>query len=238
MSTKKIQLLDGLDFVHYNKEQKLTDEQKVQVRKNINAGEPQIQVDWNQSDPTAKDFVRNRPCYEDEIEEVFERTLYGTEYLVDAEFCENLWKNRYTATFVVNGVKCPYNIFNDKVTETYRSIRLNVPGATAIQSHGIAWHKSSGSDVFDKIFFTSSFFNKKERENATTTISFSLKTKILRELDEKFIPDSIARIKDINEAMSTDDEIIDMLIEEDMLIAITDSDGSILVDENENILTW
>lgn len=40
------------------------------------------------------------------------------------------------------------------------------------------------------------------------------------------------------EGIASDEEIIDILIEEDMLFAITDSDGSILADENENILTW
>ena len=39
MSTKKIQILNNLDFVSYN-EQTLTDEQKVQVRENIGAGVP------------------------------------------------------------------------------------------------------------------------------------------------------------------------------------------------------
>ena len=37
MSTKKLQILNGLDFVRYN-EQTLTDEQKAQVRENIGAG--------------------------------------------------------------------------------------------------------------------------------------------------------------------------------------------------------
>ena len=38
--------------------------------------------------------------------------------------------------------------------------------------------------------------------------------------------------------IATDDEIIDMLIEEDMMTAVTDSDGAVLADENNNILLW
>ena len=38
--------------------------------------------------------------------------------------------------------------------------------------------------------------------------------------------------------IATDDEIIDMLIEEDMVAAVTDSDGAVLADENNNILLW
>lgn len=52
---------------------------------------------------------------------------------------------------------------------------------------------------------------------------------------KKYVDDSIASI---GEAASTDSEIIDVLIQEDMLFAFTDSTGSILTDENNNILTW
>lgn len=38
--------------------------------------------------------------------------------------------------------------------------------------------------------------------------------------------------------IATDDEIISLLTEEDMLPTVTDSDGSILADENDNILLW
>jgi hypothetical protein len=48
----------------------------------------------------------------------------------------------------------------------------------------------------------------------------------VKTLDEKFIP------------TATDDEIISMLLELDMLPAITDSDGAILTDGNNNILLW
>jgi hypothetical protein len=38
--------------------------------------------------------------------------------------------------------------------------------------------------------------------------------------------------------IATDEEIIDMFIEEDILPAVKDSDGSILTDEHGNILLW
>lgn len=37
---------------------------------------------------------------------------------------------------------------------------------------------------------------------------------------------------------TTDEEIIELLIQEDMLPTVIDSDGSFLTDENENILLW
>ena len=38
--------------------------------------------------------------------------------------------------------------------------------------------------------------------------------------------------------IATDEEIIEMLMEEDMFPVVTDSDGAILADENGNILLW
>jgi hypothetical protein len=44
----------------------------------------------------------------------------------------------------------------------------------------------------------------------------------------------------INNAIviATDDEILELLAQEDMLPVVKDSDGSFLADENENILLW
>ena len=38
--------------------------------------------------------------------------------------------------------------------------------------------------------------------------------------------------------IATDDEVLDLLIEEDMVAAVADSDGVLLADENDNILLW
>lgn len=38
--------------------------------------------------------------------------------------------------------------------------------------------------------------------------------------------------------ISTEDEALDLLIKEDMLVAVTDSDGALLADEKNDILLW
>ena len=43
---------------------------------------------------------------------------------------------------------------------------------------------------------------------------------------------------EVNLEIATDEEIIDLLVEEDMLVAVSDLDGNILADENENVLLW
>ena len=55
----------------------------------------------------------------------------------------------------------------------------------------------------------------------------------LNELSEKINNNTGADVE-----TATEDEIIKMLIQEDMLPAVADADGSILADENENILLW
>ena len=53
------------DVVKYT-EQTLTDDQKAQARTNIGAvsSSDLVQSDWNQNDTTAKDYIKNRICYE------------------------------------------------------------------------------------------------------------------------------------------------------------------------------
>jgi hypothetical protein len=48
----------------------------------------------------------------------------------------------------------------------------------------------------------------------------------LKKIDDKYLP------------IATDEEILEMLAQEDMLPVVKDSDGSLLADENENILLW
>lgn len=62
--------LDNLTntVVSYNAQENITDEQKAQARTNIGAiSEAELaQPDWNQNDTTAKDYIKNRICYEEE----------------------------------------------------------------------------------------------------------------------------------------------------------------------------
>lgn len=62
------------------------------------------------------------------------------------------------------------------------------------------------------------------------------------ELDRKLttvdeLSNSVSAIIDTFNA-SKDDDIIDVLIQADMLPAVTDADGSILTDENNSIILW
>jgi hypothetical protein len=55
--------------------------------------------------------------------------------------------------------------------------------------------------------------------------------------DAKAVGDALALKVDKSD-IATDEEIIEMLIAEDMFPVVTDTDGSLLADENGNILLW
>lgn len=104
--------LDNLTntVVSYSAQENITDEQKAQARTNIGAisSSELVQSDWNQNDTTAKDYVKNRICYEEETV-----TELGNTYAVWNELTT---ADRYTPiSYKMNGT-----IYKD-VVPTYSS---------------------------------------------------------------------------------------------------------------------
>lgn len=67
------------------------------------------------------------------------------------------------------------------------------------------------------------------------------KTGEIQRLDEKYIPDTIARksdLENITVETATDEEVLDMLLGLDTITTVADESGYILTDENNNILLW
>lgn len=192
-----------------------------------------VQADWSQSDLAAPDYVKNRPFYSETISETASFRPAGSSgdslrVLVSNEFIAEIF--RRPDTVIVNAnidgsntLQCPITIIDDtrvqievpenqwNVPYLYVTITSDLDGKyLTVKSGGMTWKACDITVSYEEIYV----------------------------LDEKFIPDTIARINDIDEAASTDDEIIDVLIQEDMLFALTDSTGFILTDENNDILTW
>lgn len=98
------------NYVKYSESQTLTDEQKAQARTNIGAISEAdlVQPDWNQNYTTAKDYIKNRICYEEETV-----TELGNTYAVWNELTT---ADRYTPiSYKMNGT-----IYKD-VVPTYSS---------------------------------------------------------------------------------------------------------------------
>lgn len=176
----------------------------------------QSQSDWNQNDPNAPDYVKNRTHYETVDEE--EVTVATSVALArDPSVIAEIYAQRKTAKYFFEDSSYQYS---------HDGTHTN-------------WYVSNGRYQIEIDAYDDKIFAIRGNKTVTVHIAYVLKKPgKVHKLDEKFIPDTIARINDISEAVSTDDEIIDMLIQEDMLFAFTDSTGSILTDENNNILTW
>lgn len=98
------------NYVKYSESQTLTNEQKAQARTNIDAisSSELVQSDWNQNDTIAKDYIKNRICYEEETV-----TELGNTYAVWNELTT---ADRYTPiSYKMNGT-----IYKD-VVPTYSS---------------------------------------------------------------------------------------------------------------------
>lgn len=88
-----IKQVGAKDAVIYNP-QELTDEQKSQARTNIGAisASELVQSDWNQNDETAKDYIKNRICYEEETVTELGNTFDVWVSLVGEEASTRVWE--------------------------------------------------------------------------------------------------------------------------------------------------
>lgn len=129
--------LDNLTntVVSYSAQENITSEQKAQARTNIGAisSSELVQSDWNQNDTTAKDYVKNRICYEEETV-----TELGNTYAVWNELTT---ADRYTPiSYKMNGT-----IYKD-VVPTYRpTTGVYMYNGVAPYDHSIVVSTQNGS---------------------------------------------------------------------------------------------
>lgn len=145
------------DYVKYSGSQTLADEQKAIARTNIGAiSEAElVQPDWNQNDETAKDYIKNRICYNNISflgSVVFtadstsslkytstskDLTLYNA--IIDAKYGDNSFPNLIVQvngveylSFSQNGYMNGNVSFQDNVSNVMRKLRgdLNKPTAS------------------------------------------------------------------------------------------------------------
>lgn len=107
-------------------EQELTDEQKTQARKNIDAVSKNdiVQSDWNQNNETKSDYIKNRICYEEEVPEeiIAEWRTYGS-YYAEVTLSKPLIVGK------------TYNTYSDSIMEQKTAV-LNADGSIALSMVG------------------------------------------------------------------------------------------------------
>jgi hypothetical protein len=224
----------------------------------------EAQSDWNQNDPEGAGYIENRTHYEvNSLTVVVPNTEVQNRYTIALD---------NTDAFTV-GQKCIITIDGTKYEATVReNVNLTINSGVNTYPIGIgSWMyadtttqrvgvvQSVDDCPFALLLSNNDLVFFYATDNATNdmhTVEVCIEGCEIHQLDEKYIPDTIARTEDvdalhalvgdtpvaeqINNAIviATDDEIIELLAQEDMLPIVKDSDGSLLADENENILLW
>lgn len=192
----------------------------------------QSQSDWNQNDHNAKDYVKNRPFYSKTNSETASFYMTGSTggsniVSVSNEFITAIFKRPHT---VIVDVKIQGNIVRSSIViNNSTDVQIKIPENTSLLRYLKVniWDDLNGKKLIIR-----------SEGELWDTCDITVLHEEIYTLDEKYLPKSIARVNDIDEAVTADSEIIDVLIQEDMLFAFTDSTGFILTDENNNILTW
>lgn len=159
----------------------------------------QAQADWNQNDPDAKDYIKNKPLVSEEVTtlETITQSFDGIAYnfVVGADLCAKLWEKRAEATYIVDGVECAYN---HDYAYMEQSWSYNLSGR---DQETIVFADSSGDNGVDRLHLITPGGSP-----LPGTINFSVEVNTGSRLvvDEKFIPDSIARKTDIPQQTNAD----------------------------------
>ena len=178
------------------------------------------QADWNQNDETSSDYIKNRTHYEINDITKLEFDITGISFSNNNTQTHNLnipfalgqiWNVSFDNRPEGNDLE----VMEDEDGSLYIAL-LGVSGDGPWECYRITANECTVDNNFDRVNYV----------DALHITGVSGEVSAVHKLDEKFLP------------VATDDEILEMLMEQDMLLAVTDSDGSILSDENNNILLW
>lgn len=181
------------------------------------------QADWNQNDEIAKDYIKNRPFYEMDNSipsktYTFDGNLEGRHYklLENGAYLVKISDDIITDRNILVGARM--TIANDR-----EETSLVMPDGMVLEaSGGFVLAEAAILLIFDAQAFGSNGAIFESLENGIYSIlvvnnnepvayikefvTATIEKKQLKQLDEKFIPDTIARVKDLDTA--TKDNIL------------------------------
>lgn len=158
-----------------------------------------IQPDWNQNDPNAPDYVKNRPFYDarDKVEYTFDGNLEGKETLT-APFDENMYLVKVAdeipeRSLIAEVSACwstPFGLDGEESGFVNDAIVEEGTGVYAIL--GAAYYFSENAEVpFSKGLYLMSSKNEEDKW-WISKISFTLYD--VKKLDTKYLPDGIGSL--------------------------------------------
>lgn len=154
------------------------------------------QPDWNQNDESASDFIKNKPFYEKEVLSIIyegqvDLIMRFYSFLDGALEKEMSWEKGKTYNVTLKGENYEF-VCQEVVCNEDKLLTFDIPDSPFyVDISSESFCVCSHDEYFDDSVFGEGIYNLKIEGNVTT----------LKTLDEKFIPDTIARTSDIPETI-------------------------------------
>lgn len=218
---------------------------------------PTIQVDWTQNDESASGYIKNRTHYEEEIDvAILEETNYnfgGYSYQFGKYDCGNYFASN-TPLEVGKQYKVIFNGVEYKGTATIDSEYDNIYFGNGAYLNNTDEDNGMPFAIYYESDTTWLHVLAMRNWDGEHTFSIYAIESATHQLDEKFIPDTIARTKDINQTGAdwkqtdetapdyiknkpTEEDALALAMELGLIDPVTAEDGSIYTDENGLIYT-
>ena len=190
----------------------------------------QKQPDWNQNDEAAVDYIKNRPFYDDVEKTLIEyndstpiniSTKIGTVYFISS--LVPTMEELIGATVIYGSS----NLTTQVLTANDITTSSAYPGAYCV--NGISYGGSDNGFFVVYDYTQSIKFTQNGIYVVNTIQSIEISSSMIKTIDEKYIPDTIAR---------TEDVVTYSLSKTDTTITLSGTDGSLSsIEENTTIVT-
>ena len=172
------------------------------------------QSDWNETNETSSAYIKNKPFYE---EEGYSNTLTwdGTTDGYDSFYCED-WGTTYVKLSDsaptlddLQSFSITYNVSNTVFTETDFNFVFDADNVITDTHYHLVYIVLADNTEYNGVIFPKKgvyvFVDCDGWYIANFTVNnFQFVTTIVKQIDEKFIPNTIARIEDIPEVKQAD----------------------------------
>lgn len=164
------------NFVAYSAPQTLTDEQKAQARNNIGAvsSDELVQSDWNQNDTTAKDYVKNRICYEETGED--------KTYTLTPNNDNNTWN-------FTNG-DIPLILGQSATVKSFGGASSTFTGTVTQDSDGKLCIDATSVIPITIYSNTATYLSQWINNAAIVRVTVTISSIVVHQIDPKYIPDT------------------------------------------------
>lgn len=196
-----LNVMDGKDAYEYAQAGGYTGTEEEFAAKMAQVIPAQIQADWEQNDETQLDYVKNKPFGNEESETILiseQEVINGSEVSLDSEYEENTEGKEYVVIY--DGVK--YQTVASMVRVSMMAALVMIGNPSIMDSTLSTGNNEPFCIILNETYFYMTFEDGSAHMVGVNKIATSIK-----QIEEKYIPDSIARTEDI----PTDEHINELI---------------------------